>query len=456
MIFRETETVELKRTLSKDFVKEVVAFLNTRDGTIYIGVDDNGKVVGISNVDKVMREVRDIIRDQILPTTEGLCEISSTIEENKLIIIVKVKKGPKLYYIKKEGRSTAGCFYRDGAACTSLSEDEIERRFIGSLNYKRTQLCEIPIIRNDLTFETLKDKLRHNGVRINEKTFLRNFNLVTKDGKYNLLADLLSDENRISLAVCVFKGKDKTQYHMRNEYGEKSLISAYKDALDYCKATNPTYVDVTVRPRREKKMFDEHAFEEAWINAIAHNLRDTHISPQIYIYEDRLEIESQGGIPYDLTEEEFLSGVSKPVNPDLMAILKSCHIVDRSGHGVPDVTTVYGKNAYKFSKNTIIVTIPFDKQGFDERQTLNFNQNSHAVNVNNTVNTSIHDSTLLKNEELVINALFLNNELTIKEISKETKLSQRTVSRTINSLKAKGLIERFGSDKFGYWKINHK
>ena len=101
MIFRETETVELKRAVSKDFVKEVVAFLNTRDGTIYIGVDDNGKVVGISNVDKVMRVIRDIIRDQILPSTEGLCEISSTIEENKIIVLVKIKKGPKLYYIKK-------------------------------------------------------------------------------------------------------------------------------------------------------------------------------------------------------------------------------------------------------------------------------------------------------------------------------------------------------------------
>ena len=243
---------------------------------------------------------------------------------------------------------------------------------------------------------------------------------------------------------------------MRNEYGEKSLISAYKGALDYCKAINPTYVDVTVRPRKEKKMFDEHAFEEARINAIAHNLRDTHISPQIYIYEDRLEVESQGGIPYDLTEEEFLSGVSKPVNPDLMAILKSCHIVDRSGHGVPDVTTVYGKSAYKFSKNTIIVTIPFDKHGFEENQTLTFNRNNQKADANSAEITSNDDFTILKNEELVINALVLNNELTIKEISKETNLSQRTVSRTLNSLKEKGLITRYGSDKFGYWKINHK
>ena len=49
-----------------------------------------------------MREIRDIIRDQILPSTEGLCEIGSLLEDDKMIITVKVTKGTKLYYIKKE------------------------------------------------------------------------------------------------------------------------------------------------------------------------------------------------------------------------------------------------------------------------------------------------------------------------------------------------------------------
>lgn len=147
MKFQETESVELKRTLNKDFAKEVVAFLNTRNGTIYVGVDDKGNVTGVDNVDKTMREIRDIIRDQILPSTEGLCEIGSLLKDDKTIIAVKVNKGSKLYYIKREGRSATGCFYRDGTSSTSMSEDEIDRRFIASLNYKRTLLSEIPVNR---------------------------------------------------------------------------------------------------------------------------------------------------------------------------------------------------------------------------------------------------------------------------------------------------------------------
>ena len=155
-----------------------------------------------------MREVRQIIRDQILPSTEGLCEIESFFENEKIIIIIKIKKGSKLYYIKKEGRSATGCFYRDGTSSVPMSEEEIERQFMSSLSYKRVLLSEIPVNKNDLKFDTLRDKLRSNDVHINDSTFLSNFNLVTKDGNFNLLAELLSDENRISVAVCVFKGKD--------------------------------------------------------------------------------------------------------------------------------------------------------------------------------------------------------------------------------------------------------
>ena len=72
MKFQETESIELKRTLNKDFAKEVFVFLNTRNVTIYIRVDD-GNFTGEDNVDKTMREIRDVIRDQILPSTKGLC-----------------------------------------------------------------------------------------------------------------------------------------------------------------------------------------------------------------------------------------------------------------------------------------------------------------------------------------------------------------------------------------------
>ena len=113
-------------------------------------------------------------------------------------------------------------FYRDGTSSVPMSEEEIERRFISSLTYKRIQLSELSIVKNYLDFNILKEKLHQNNIHINDDTFLNNFSLITKNEKFNLLAELLADESMVSLAVCVFKGKDKTDYVMRNEYGNKS------------------------------------------------------------------------------------------------------------------------------------------------------------------------------------------------------------------------------------------
>ncbi len=90
--FRSSKT-ELKRSLGEGFAKEAVAFLNTRDGVIYIGVWEDGIVLGVESVENTMRRVRDIIRDQILPFTSGLCEIGSLLEGDRTAVFVKVRKG---------------------------------------------------------------------------------------------------------------------------------------------------------------------------------------------------------------------------------------------------------------------------------------------------------------------------------------------------------------------------
>ena len=433
MKYVENDKVELKRTLTKDFVKEVVAFLNTRDGIIYIGVSDNGEILGVSNVDKTMRDIRDIIRDQILPTTEGLCEIGSTLEDDKTIIYVKVRKGSKLYYIKKEGRSATGCFYRDGTSSTPMSEEEIERRQIASLHIDKLGMADIQSHGDNFTFDILKIKLKSKGIEINDKTFERSFRLLTKDGKYNLLAELLADKNFYSIQVCVFNGKDKLSYSKRNNFGQQSILQVYEDIKHYCESLNDTYIDDSSLPRRTKKMFDNGAFEEALANALVHNDWIHGNPPTIYWYEDRMEIMSYGGLKSGLSKEDFFDGVSDPVNKELMDVFVQCGIVDRAGHGVPKVVKAYGRDAFKFLGSGILVTIPFDKTGF-------------------TVQGSFTEN-FKENEKKIIYILKNDNKITTNEMSSKLGLSRRTIQTLINSLKSKGILIRVGSDKKGYWEI---
>lgn len=103
---------------------------------------------------------------------------------------------------------------------------------------------------------------------------------------------------------------------------------------------------------------------------------------------------------------------------------------------------VCGKEAYKFSTNKITVTIPFDKIGFIKNGT-----------VNDTLNGTVNDVVLSKSKKLIIDVISLDANIKRKAMYEQTNLSLRTVARTLDSLKNKGLILRFGSDKNGYWKI---
>lgn len=66
--------------------------------------------------------------------------------------------------------------------------------------------------------------------------------------------------------------------------------------------------------RIEENYFDFECFKEAWLNAVVHNRWVNGVEPAIYIYDDKIEIVSDGGLPSSLTEEDYFSVVSKPVN----------------------------------------------------------------------------------------------------------------------------------------------
>lgn len=94
MKYIETEKVELKRVFNETIEKEIVAFLNTNDGTIYIGIEDDGKITGVEStkLDETMKKISDIISTGILPNPQEYVNASAKLEEGKWIIEVNVKK----------------------------------------------------------------------------------------------------------------------------------------------------------------------------------------------------------------------------------------------------------------------------------------------------------------------------------------------------------------------------
>ena len=136
MKFNETEKVELKRRYTDSIERSIIAFLNTDGGTVYIGVDDDGKIVGVDKVDETFKRVSELIYNGISPNAKDFVELGSKYIDGKIIIEIRIAKGDGLYYIKKYGRSSQGCFLRMGTTCRAMTEYEIERCHTRILNSK--------------------------------------------------------------------------------------------------------------------------------------------------------------------------------------------------------------------------------------------------------------------------------------------------------------------------------
>ena len=144
MFIDEDNNIELKEILNSSLAKEIVAFLNTDGGTIYLGIKNNREVIGVNNIDENMRKISDVITDQISPRCVSFVNQYHETLEGKNIIKIEVKKGNQLFYIKKYGMSEAGCYVRIGSSCKSLLPEEIQDRFIKSLQIHKQNIIDIP------------------------------------------------------------------------------------------------------------------------------------------------------------------------------------------------------------------------------------------------------------------------------------------------------------------------
>ena len=424
-------------------MQKKVSFLNTRNGTIYIGVDDNGNVVGVFNVDKTMREIKDIIRDQILPSTEGLCEIGSLLEGDKTIIVVKVTKGTKLYYIKKEGRSATGCFYRDGTSSTSMSEEEIEKRWKYSFT-NEDLLKETPASYSPLTFRQLKIFYDEVGMTLNDDTFASNLSLLTKDGVFNKIAELLSDKNHIGFIYARYNGKDKSSFSETVDFGNQCLLTAVEKLMYRLEAENRGVTEISSTTRSNKSLVDIDCLREAVYNELAHNDWLNGGVPSVYVYNDRIEIISYGGLPFGQTEENFFKGISKPRSEGFIRILRDLDFSERTGHGIPQIIAKYDKKAFNITDSFILVTLPHDSDGASKLV-----KNEH---INEHLNEHL-EVKATDRENFVIQMIKDNPYITYDDVSSKLGVSIATVRRIFSALKKKGIIVGYRANKHDKWQL---
>ena len=297
----------------------------------------------------------------------------------------------------------------------------------------------------ELSFEKLIIYYGAKGIKLNTTQYEKNLGLYTADGKYNILAQLLSDNSHIPVRVAIFSGKSKSDnmYSVR-EFGFQCLLYTLDEILRYGDVLNIIQADEADRvvERKEVPLFDKDAFREAIINAFLHNKWVEMNEPMVTIYSDRIEILSRGTIPQGQTVEGFFLGESIPVNKKLSEIFLQLHISEKTGRGVPKITEKYGKEAFEFRENSIIVKIPF-----------NWINTMYDKEGNKEGNKVVSYSDLNETQKVILQEIKNNPNITKREIQEKIGKGKTAVDRGISNLKEKGYIEHIGSNRTGYWKI---
>lgn len=354
----ESSNTEFKREYTESIRKAVVAFANTDGGNIYIGIEDDGTVVGVADVDDVQKRVISLCRDGIQPDVMMFLSCDRTVIEGKDVIRLQVQRGTDCpYYLKGKGIRPEGVYVRSGSVSLPASEAQIRKmiREAGDYHYEQERSLE-----QELTFKETERFLQEAGVSFGEAE-RRTLRIVSKDGLYTNLGLLLSDQCQHTVKVAVFSGKKQVVFRDRREFSG-SLLLQVNQVIEYLDFHNALHSEIRGMKRLDSRDYPVESLREAIFNAFVH--RDYGFSGSILVsvYEDRIEILSLGGLAEGVTYNDMMLGVSIPRNPKLAGIFYRLHYIEAFGTGVRRILTDYAdceeKPQFLVSDNAVKVVLP--------------------------------------------------------------------------------------------------
>ena len=351
---RENRFLEYKETISNTFLKTVSAFSNYEGGEIVFGVDDGGKVVGIQEPVQKCLDIENRINDSIVPQPDY--ELRAA--ENNTIVL-KVYAGTRQPYLYK-----AKAYKRNDTSTVEVDHTEMTRLILkgSNRNYE-----ELPSGLQELAFRKLEKELKSKaGIERLDLNILKTLNLYSDQDGYNIAAEILSDENMLpGLDIGKF-GDSISIIKKRKTYEHTSILNLYDSAYEMFRDYYE-YDVIEDSERRTVSLIPGEAYREAVANALIHRLWDVKDHIRIFMFDDRVEIFSPGGLPQGMTSEAFLSGnYSTLRNPIISNVFFRLKIVEIFGTGIRRIKEAYkdsiAKPEFEIFENSVKVVLPVLKE----------------------------------------------------------------------------------------------
>ena len=429
MTFLESMNVELKEILTSELKKEVVAFANTCDGIIYIGVNDKGEVIGVENGDDVIEKAGASIRNAIKPDVSMYVTLNVEQVENKNIVTIRVQRGvSRPYYIAEKGLKPSGVYIRQGNSSVPASEDYI-RQMIKETDGDSFE--KLRSLNQELTFNYADMIFKNTNISfgdIQKKTL----GIIGEDNLYTNLGLLLSDQCVHTLKIAIFEGKEKGIFKDRKEF-KGSLLKQITEAFEYIDLLNKTQATFEGLIRKDERDYPVEAIREALLNAVVHREYSFGASTLVNIYEDRIEFLSLGGIISGLSLEAVMLGVSQSRNEKLADVFYRLHLIEAYGTGIQKILLNYKnynlKPVFKAETGAFQVILP-------------------NIHYQSETEENIEKQPLGLDDEYkkIINFLEQGTK-SRKEIQEYIELSQSKIITMLRELLSLGLIVKIGNGK---------
>ncbi|WP_232818700.1 ATP-binding protein [Exiguobacterium flavidum] len=357
-MFVESQMLELKREVTEGLKKEVIAMANTSGGEIYIGIDDDGTVIGLAHAKQDMESISNMLRDNIRPDILICTSLQIVEHDEGDVIKLEVTRGPRRpYHLAAKGLKPSGVYLRHGTTVSMATEEAIRQMIIASdgTEYERMRCLNQSLTFSETTpvFDSEKLKLA--------KSQMRTLGMVDQDGYFTNLGLLLSDQCEHSIKCARYEGTTKLAFQDRREW-TGSVIRQVNDAYAYIDLHNSRSVTFEGLTRVERSTYPEAAIREALVNAVVHRDYGYTGSILVHLFDDRIEIVSVGGLVHGLTVEDIELGVSESRNPRLANCFYKIKWIESYGTGLQRIRESYRGSeqqpSWHVSANAFVVTLP--------------------------------------------------------------------------------------------------
>ncbi len=425
----ESENMEFKSRFTEDVYKEIIAFANTDGGVVYIGIDNDGNAVGLTNVDKEYARITNGIRDAIMPDVTMF--VRFTLQDNKVVRITVSEGTNKPYYLKGKGLKPSGVYVRQGASSVPASPEQI-RQMIKESDGDLFE--ESRSLEQELTFEAAQRAFALYGVEFNSGKY-RSLGITKKnDALYTNLALILSDQCKHTIKIAVFSDEACTMFRDSKEFGG-SVFKQFEDTMNYLALCNKTVSVIKGVVRTDKQDYPEEAIREALLNAIVH--RDYSFSGSIIINvtDQKMEFISLGGLLPGLSTDDIRAGISQPRNKNLAEAFHRLRLIESYGTGIRRIYALYSacskQPQIEVTSNTFKIVLP--------------NRNAVPAKEQESVGT------VTPQMQRVIDYIVANGQINEKTISELLGLKKTRTFTVAKKMRELGLIKAVGRGESKYY-----